>query len=64
MKTLVKCKEHVIKCNFCGAVYRLETPKDYQKIRTRKSQITLYYVPRFYMTCKCCKHNINVEGVK
>lgn len=64
MKTLVKCKERVIKCEFCGAVYRLETPKDYKKIKYRKRDFGWDICWRNVVKCKCCKRFIEVEGVE
>ena len=63
MKTLVKCKEQVIKCAFCGAAYRLEKPKDYRKIRSKKREFGWGSAFRNCLTCKCCKKFIEVEGV-
>lgn len=56
MKTLVKCKEQVIKCDYCGATYRLEKPKDFKKVKW--SSIGYWG----YSKCKICKQKICVKG--
>lgn len=64
MKTLVKCKEQAIKCAFCGARYRLETPKDYKKIKKRKYlNWAGNYRYEDVLKCKCCNRLIEIKGV-
>ena len=56
MKTLVKCKERIVQCGRCGAGYRLETPKDFRKVKW--SEIGDWG----YIKCKYCKQKICVKG--